>query len=219
MPVGLRGRNYLLGFTTDLPNSIAHVNVYFDRVTRTRLLRPLIQQGLILNGVPESYRSLLCNAAYSVLRQTSEADFRTTMVDAYLVKVDRASMLNSLEVRVPWLDHRLIEFAFGKVPDHLRATIAERKILPRRLAKRLFPKTLNLTRKQGFSLPLASWLKGEWGMFMQEVLESVDDRLFNPQVVRSLLDGQRRGFSNSARLFALTMFELWRREYRVRLPS
>lgn len=219
MPVGLRGRNYLLGFTADLSKSIAHVNLYFDRVTRARLLRPLILQEVLSDGTPEAYRMALCNPAYSELRQTCEADFRTTMVDAYLVKVDRASMLNSLEVRLPWLDHRLIEFAFGKVPDRLRATIAERKILPRRLAKRLLPKSLDLTRKQGFSLPLASWLKGEWGVFMQEVLESADCRLFDPLIVRSMLDGQRRGFSNSARLFALTMFELWRREYRVQLPS
>jgi asparagine synthase (glutamine-hydrolysing) len=157
----------------------------------------------------------LCNPEYSELRQASEADFRTTMVDAYLVKVDRASMLASLEVRVPWLDHRLIEFAFGRVPDTFKATKSERKILLRHVAQRMLPKSLDLTRKQGFSLPLASWLKGEWGTFMQEVLESADRRLFDPQVIHSLLVGQKRGFSNTARLFALTMFELWRREYRV----
>jgi len=219
MPVGLRGRNYLLGFTADLPSSIAHVNLYFDRVTRARLLLPLIRQGVLSDGTPEEYRMGLCNPLHSELRQASEADFRTTMVDAYLVKVGRASMLNSLEVRAPWLDHRLIEFAFGKVPDHLRATVAERKILPRRLAQRLLPKSLDLTRKQGFSLPLAAWLKGEWGIFMRDVLENADRRILDPLVVRSLLNGQRRGLSNTARLFALTMFELWRREYRVQLPT
>lgn len=217
MPVGVRGRNYLLGFTADLQMSIAHVNLYFDRMTRARLLRPLLREGVLIDGVPESYRMALCNHTYSELRQASEADFRTTMVDAYLVKVDRASMLASLEIRVPWLDHRLIEFAFGRVPDRAKATTSERKILPRQLAQRLLPKTLDLTRKQGFSLPLGSWLKGEWGTFMQEVLESADRRLFDPQVIHSLLEGQKQGYSNTARLFALTMFELWRREYGVQL--
>ena len=215
MPVGLRGRNYLIGATADLQMSIAHVNLYFDHVTRERLLQPLVRQGVFVHEAPESYRRSLCNPAYSVMRQASEADFRTTLVDAYLVKVDRASMLASLEVRVPWLDHRLIEFAFGKVPDSLKATTSQRKILLRQIAKRVLPTTLDLTRKQGFSIPLASWLKGEWGAFMREVLDDADRRLFDPRVIRSLLDGQRRGFSNTARLFSLTMFELWRREYRV----
>jgi asparagine synthase (glutamine-hydrolysing) len=199
--------------------SIAHVNLYFDRLTRARLLRPLIQQGVLSDGAPEAYRMALCNSAYSELRQASEADFRTTMVDAYLVKVDRASMLASLEVRVPWLDHRLIEFAFGKVPDSFKATKSARKILLRRMAQRMLPASLDLTRKQGFSLPLASWLKGEWGTFMQEVLENADRTLFDPGMIRSLLEGQKRGFSNTARLYALTMFELWRREYHVQIPS
>jgi hypothetical protein len=54
---------------------------------------------------------------------------------------------------------------------------------------------------------------------MQEVLESADRRLFDPQVIHSLLEGQKRGFSNTARLFALTMFELWRREYQIQVSS
>ena len=219
MPVGLRGRNYLIGATADLQKSIAHVNLYFDHVTRARLLQPLVRQGVFVHEAPESYRRSLCNPAYSVMRQASEADFRTTLVDAYLVKVDRASMLASLEVRVPMLDHRLIEFAFGKVPDSLKATASQRKILLRQIAKRVLPPTFDLNRKQGFSIPLASWLKGEWGVFMREVLDDADRRLFDPRVIRSLLDGQQRGFSNTARLFSLTMFELWRREYRIHIPA
>lgn len=219
LPVGLRGRNYLIGATADLQMSIAHVNLYFDHVTRARLLAPLVRQGLFAHEEPEAYRRQLCDAASSELRQASEADFRTTMVDAYLVKVDRASMLASLEVRVPMLDHRLIEFAFGRVPDSLKATTSERKILLRRLATRLLPRTLDLNRKQGFSLPLASWLKGEWGAYMRDVLEDADSRLFDRRVIRSLLDGQQRGMSNTARLYALTMFELWRREYAIHVPT
>jgi asparagine synthase (glutamine-hydrolysing) len=219
MPVGLRGRNYLIGATADLQMSIAHVNLYFDHVTRARLLQPLVRQGAFAHEAPELYRRSLCNASNSVMRQASEADLRTTLVDAYLVKVDRASMLASLEVRVPWLDHRLIEFAFGKVPDSLKATTSQRKILLRQIAKRVLPNTLDLSRKQGFSIPLASWLKGEWGVFMQEVLDAADHQLFDPRVIRSLLEGQQRGLSNTARLFSLTMFELWRREYRIQVPA
>jgi asparagine synthase (glutamine-hydrolysing) len=129
--------------------------------------------------------------------------------------VDRASMLASLEVRAPWLDHRIIEFAFGRVPDTLRATTRDRKVLPRALARRLLPPTLDLSRKWGFSMPLARWFRGEWGTFVEEVLREADPAIFDRRVINSLLDGQRRGYANTERLFSLAFFELWRREYRV----
>ena len=81
-------------------------------------------------------------------------------------------MLCSLEVRAPFLDTRLIDLAFRRLPDRLRATARERKMLSRRLAARLLPAGLDLTRKQGFSLPLAQWFKGDWGRFIEDVLTS-----------------------------------------------
>jgi len=120
-----------------------------------------------------------------------------------------------LEIRAPWLDHRIIEFAFGQVPDELRATQKERKILQRRLAQRLLPARLNLTRKQGFSLPLKSWFNGEWGDYIKSILREADPQLFDQQMIQNLIADQYRGFSHTHRLFALTMFELWRRDYRV----
>ena len=215
VPVGVRGRNYVIGATEDQGHGIAHVNVYFDRWTRRRLLRGGAAR---FPQVAEALRAGTSRSG-SLLRQATEADFMTTMCDAYLVKVDRASMLTSLEVRAPWLDHRLIEFAFGRVPDHLRATARHRKILPRMLAARLLPPRLDLKRKQGFSIPLASWLSGAWGPFFESVLREADPSIFDQRVIQSLLDGQRKGRSNAARIFCLTMFELWRREYRVTLPA
>lgn len=214
VPVGVRGRNYVIGAAED-GHGVAHVNVYFDRWTRRRLLA---RSALHVPQVAESVRTNGCSS-YSLLRRATEADFTTTMCDGYLVKVDRASMLNSLEIRAPWLDVRLIEFAFGRVPDHLRATARERKILPRMLAAKLLPPRLDLTRKQGFSIPLPSWLKGSWGPFVESVLREADPGLFDQGTVQSLLAGQRKGRANAARLFCLTMFELWRREYRVGYAS
>jgi asparagine synthase (glutamine-hydrolysing) len=213
LPLGVPGRNHLTAMAGDERANVAHVNLYFDRWTRRRLLVPTLQHGP--HEMPEAYRSALCRPAHGPLRQATEADFRTTLVDAYLVKVDRASMLASLEVRAPWLDHRIIEFAFGRLSDELRATTGDLKILPRRLARRLLPQGLDLDRKWGLSLPLASWFRGEWGSFVESVLREADPGVLNLRVIEGLIAGQRRGLANTARLFALTMFELWRREYRV----
>jgi len=134
-----------------------------------------------------------------------------------LVKVDRASMLNSLEVRAPLLDYRIVEFAFGKVPSHLKATRIDKKILLKRLTARVLPPEFDRHRKQGFSIPLAAWLKA--GRF-RELFHSVlldKNCIFDRKVVTQLLRGQDRGLSNSERLFTLVFFELWRKEYAISL--
>lgn len=211
LPTGVRGRNHLVGFGSDGAASIAHVNLYFDADSRRRLA-PVLST---LNGraTAESVRAGWASGSRSILQEAMRTDFHTTMADGYLVKLDRASMLNSLEVRAPWLDRQIIEFAASRVPDSLKVTHDSRKILPRRLGARLLPAALDLKRKQGFTMPLAAWFKGEWGAFVRDVLSSADRTLFDAAEIRSLQDSQRRGLANTGRLFSLTMFELWRREY------
>ena len=199
VPPGVRGRNHVIGLAGDTGDSIAGINVFFDRVTRERLMRGLPRGGG--EQTPEAYRASLADASYPPVRRAAETDFRTTMVDAYLVKVDRASML--------------IDFAFGRVPDCLKATESERKILLRRLAARLLPAELDLKRKQGFSMPLDRWFDGDWGRFMTGVLR--ESNTFDRATVEALIRDQARGRTNATRLFALTFFELWKREYRVSL--
>jgi asparagine synthase (glutamine-hydrolysing) len=218
LPVGMRGRNHLIGLAGDITNSIAHVNLYFDRRSRYRLYAPSIRNGLI-HANPERYRANLCQSNPSLLRQAMEADFRTTLVDAYLVKVDRASMFTSLEVRAPFLDYRIIEFAYRHVPDCLKVTTKDRKILLRLLGGQLLPSTYNLKRKQGLTMPLVSWFKGKWGAYIEDVLQGADPHLFNKAMIDNLIQGQCKGYNNQNRLFSLTMFELWRRKYKVTLPS
>jgi asparagine synthase (glutamine-hydrolysing) len=205
LPVGVSGRNHLIGFRNGLGESMAHVNLLFDESARRRLLGRATHE-------PERYRATVADAGQSLLRRAMETDFRTTMVDGYLVKVDRASMLASLEIRAPFLDRAMIEFAYGRVPDSLKATESARKILPRLAARRLLPPELDLTRKQGFTPPLSQWLAGSWRTFVAETLTSSD--VFDRAAVQSLLRGQDRGRQNEGRIFALLMFELWRREYR-----
>ncbi|MBM4300094.1 MAG: asparagine synthase (glutamine-hydrolyzing) [Deltaproteobacteria bacterium] len=219
LPLGLPGRNHLIGFNRELPWSIAHINLYFDAYSRKRLLSPLIQNGGRADAAPEAYRAGLCQAGASPLYQAAAADFQTTLPEDYLVKVDRASMLCSLEMRSPFLDHRLVEFAFGRLPDRLRVAGDQRKILLSTLAQRLLPKELDLVRKQGFEIPLAHWLKGEWGNYVETVLQEANPQIFDRRVVQGLMTGQRQGYANANRLFLLTMFELWRREYRITVPA
>jgi asparagine synthase (glutamine-hydrolysing) len=216
-PVGTRGRTYAIGAGGGEAEAIAHVDMYFDAAARRSLLGPAWRDAG--RAAPEATKTALCNPGHSSVQQATRVDFSTYMVDDILAKVDRASMLTSLEVRAPWLDHKIIEFAFGQVPDRLRATKTEGKVLPKRLSRKLLPRELDLNRKQGFSIPIDRWLRGDMGRFVDEVLADADPRLFSlPQIAR-LQAGQQRGLANGKRLFALAMFELWRREYRVAVPA
>jgi asparagine synthase (glutamine-hydrolysing) len=218
LPPGFRGRNFLIGLAPSVEEAIAKRNLVFDHRSRLALLSPALRRQALHRPNPEDRLRSLCAPHRTTLQQATAVDFRTYLVDDLLVKIDRASMVTSLEMRAPWLDHRVIEFAFGRVPDALRATSTERKILPKRLAQRLLPPALDLSRKRGFSVPLRSWFRQGWADHVEEVLRSADPGLFDGPAVEALVSGQERG-ANVERLLGLTLFELWRREYNIGLPA
>ena len=212
LPVGFKGRNWLQGLAIDLANGLPLIATYFDRRTRQHLMAEYDSWAL----VAEPIREQRIPSTADLLQLATRMDFENYLAEDILVKVDRASMLNSLEVRAPFLDYRVIEFAFGKAPSRLKATATDRKILLKKLTARLLPPEFDQQRKQGFSIPLGSWLQsGSWQDFFRGVLLSKENTLFSHAVVNKLLDGQVKGRANSERLFALVLFELWRREYRV----
>lgn len=214
LPTGFRGRNYLIGAEGPVDRSYAFVNHFFDSRMRTRLFEPLRDLSPQDREMPENYKGMLPAHGGSTLYRSTAVDFMTYLPDDILVKVDRASMLTSLEVRAPFLDYRIIEFAFSQVPDSLKLNGNRRKILPKMLAMKLLPAELDIERKQGFAIPLATWIKGDWGLYMKSVL--LDGATsFNRKELEILFRNQERGMTNSQRIFALTMFELWRREYGV----
>jgi asparagine synthase (glutamine-hydrolysing) len=220
LPLGFKGRNYLIGLGAGHQRSVAHCNMYFDAGSRARLVPALGRQGQCKLAAPELAKAVLVDGHRPLAAQAMAVDFMTYLVDDILVKVDRSSMLTSLEVRSPWLDPRVLDFAFSSVPTAEKITATERKVLPRRLGRRLLPPEFDLQRKQGFSLPLDAWFRGQWGDHVRTLLlDGGDGSPFDGAEVRRLLALQERGYQNTHRLFALMIFELWRREYDVEVPS
>jgi asparagine synthase (glutamine-hydrolysing) len=211
LPVGIKGRNWLQGLGGDLKKGLPLMASCFDATTRGCLLAA--QSGWYAQA--EDVLRSRVPLHPDLLQRATRMDFPNYLAEDILVKVDRASMLNSLELRAPFLDYRVIEFAFGKVPSHLKATAQDKKILLKRLTARVLPPEFDRQRKQGFSIPLGEWLKGgAFKALFNEVLRDPECS-FDAGTVDGLLRGQDRGRSNSERLFALVLFELWRREYGV----
>ena len=210
LPAGFKGRNWLQGLGADLEYGLPLIASCFDRAAREQLMppsHPLVAERIRAERIPISN---------DLLQRATRMDFENYLAEDILVKVDRASMLNSLEVRAPFLDFRLIEFAFGRVPSHLKTTASSRKVLLKSLCGRILPPEFDQQRKQGFSIPLAHWLQlGPWQDFFRDVLLNSDDSPFDRKFVRKLIDGQARGRANSERLFSLVLFELWRKQYKV----
>jgi asparagine synthase (glutamine-hydrolysing) len=212
LPVGFKGRNWLQSLGCDLNHSLPLIATFFDGQARRNLLGnttwPL---------VGESTWSARAPKGDDLLQRVTRMDFLNYMAEDILVKVDRASMLNSLELRAPLLDHRIVEFAFGRVPSYMKTTPTERKIFLKKLTAKLLPPEFDRQRKQGFSVPLTSWLKsGPWRALFHDVLLDKQS-IFNKKAVTRLLHGQDQGRNNNERLFSLVLFELWRREYSMTL--
>lgn len=212
LPIGVKGRNWLQAVGADFTCEVPLIACYFDVRQRARLLNgrargPAVAEAEVVRATP---------AAGDLLQRATRLDFATYLPEDILVKVDRASMLESLEVRAPMLDRRVLEFAFGRVPSSLKTTAGGRKLLLKELARRLLPPQFDRQRKQGFSIPIAHWLDGgAWRNFFRSTLLDAGDSLFDRKAVESLFAGQQRGRDNGERLFGLVMFELWRREYRI----
>ena len=153
---------------------------------------------------------------FNSLAQQQYVDMKTYLVDDILTKVDRMSMAASLEVRVPLLDHRLVEFALN-LPPHLKINHSRTKIILRRAMKDFVPDMVLTKPKQGFSIPMKHWLKSSLKPLMLDLLFSDCVRhrgYFNPDTISKWVQEHLRGKANhSHRLWTLMVFELWYQKF------
>jgi asparagine synthase (glutamine-hydrolysing) len=212
LPRGAKGRNALMALEGTSADGIAQAAVWtdygdFGRVSPW-LARHLPQEA------PKIWRRNLVEAVRGSPGAAMVADFRSYLPEDILVKVDRASMLCSLEVRAPFLDSRVIDFAYQRVPNRFRVTLEERKILLKRLARRLLPPDLDIDRKQGFTIPISKWLNPAvveaWGNECREQIRAILSDSAASRLVRP-----RRNLAGEHGLFAVMMLTSWMRQYGV----
>ncbi len=144
------------------------------------------------------------------------ADIKTYLCDDILVKVDRMTMANSLEGRVPFLDHKFVEFV-ATIPSGMKLNGFESKYILKKSMSRILPKEILHRDKQGFSIPIKNWLKDELKPLMGEVLSARKikrEGFFNPDYIDRLKAEHLKGVENhSHRLWALMVFGIWQDVY------
>lgn len=202
LPLPLRYQQYLSAFTAEGKNSL---------FTRD-----------FLNALETSDRSPAdldlrrAEGYHDPLEWLLLTDMETYLPDDELRKADRLSMWHSLEVRVPFLDHKLVEFV-ATIPSNLKLKGWEKKHILIRSLEELLPQSILNRRKQGFSIPLDHWLRGPLRDLLRAYLTGSEFEklgLFNLSTIEVMLDEHDRRLRNhETQLWTLLTFVLWHRAY------
>ena len=153
----------------------------------------------------------------SALEQFLFADLTLNLPSAMLTRLDRASMAHSLEARVPFLSHKMVEWALT-MPEQMKLRGRTGKLVLRKAIAPWLPEDILTRPKQGFQIPMATWLRGRFGDFAREVWNSSGLRetgfLDRAGVDRLFLEHKERTADHSRMLYAITAFGLWRQSER-----
>ena len=202
----------------NLPSSLAHARwrIFADEALQTKLFTPdALQQ---LTRPIDSHINQLFKRAGSRSRLASSlyVDVKSYLSDNCLVKVDRMSMANSLESRVPMLDRELVELAF-QVPDYLKLNQGNIKILLKKIAAKQVPRECVYRQKEGFSIPIKHWLGTQFRPIMEDLLNNnrlQQEGIFNVKTINKLKFDHLCGKANHSHvLWSLMVFQAWRRRW------
>jgi asparagine synthase (glutamine-hydrolysing) len=198
------------------PPDLEHARwlVFWDVAERRSLYSPVARAAMGGRDPFLHYRGLLAEATdrgFFGLQRQLYADVRGYLADDILAKVDRASMAASLEVRVPFLDHELVEYAMT-IPDAWKLRGRTTKWILKRAFAHMLPAPTVRRGKEGFSIPMKNWLRGPLQPLLHHVLapDRIRDRgWFDPAEVRRLMEEHVQGRQNHAhRLWCLMALEL-----------
>jgi asparagine synthase (glutamine-hydrolysing) len=207
LPIGFKGRHYLMQMDTDFETSIPLKDNLFTVEERRNLL-PNSWEISNTNKVKNS----MVNQEISFLERAMRYDMNGFLPDNILTKVDRSSMLSSVEVRSPFLSKDILEFSLGEINTEMK----RRKKILRQLAKQKLPDFFNFQRKQGFVPPLEYWMKEKkWQEFINDNLFS-SDSIFNIQMLNNSMKMEGKRFFNKRRLFSLLMIQLWMKSNNIK---
>lgn len=208
LPMYKKALALALGYSPDTLYKRSHLNM-FSVSERTRLWK---EREVVEYDVT---RHIDLSEAETPLQRLNLLDMYLKLPGDMLTKVDRSSMMRSLEVRSPFLNHELAQFAFN-LPDEYKTTRTRGKTILEKACTDLLPKSVFARKKQGFGAPLKHWLKEE---SVHAVLDDMwrDPRIssfLNVDLIRSYRDAFYAGDNTlSYKLWMLFTLELWMREH------
>lgn len=214
LPGGMKGKNYLRRATTPLEKRYYGNAFIFSETGK----KALLNRQLFPSGWPPPWE---ITAPY--YRKSSDADATTRMqhLDFYtwlpgdiLAKADRMSSAHSLDLRLPYLDHVLVEFA-ATIPPRYKITRGMTKNVLRMSTSRYLPGEIYRRPKLGFPVPLASWIREHYRDRLRELWQSeTAQAFFNPSALEQILESHCRGEADYGRkIWTVAVFLMWHHLY------
>jgi asparagine synthase (glutamine-hydrolysing) len=199
----------------DRPRRFASWYGGFDTEIQPRVLSGRMRREIGDGGLAWAFHEIVARCdSDNDLDRFLYCDIHARLVDDILVKGDRMSMGASIEARVPFLDHKLVEFA-ARLPARLKVNGLSSKILLKRLAERYLPRETVYRRKVGFTVPLTRWFVGPWRGLINDVLLSdrcLDRGYYDADVVRGIvLDHLQGRVDREQGIWLLLALEIWHR--------
>jgi asparagine synthase (glutamine-hydrolysing) len=142
-------------------------------------------------------------------------DSKTWLPDDLLIKADKMTMANSIELRVPLLDHKILEFA-ATLPSNFKVRGAETKYIVKRCLSQQIPSEIINRKKVGFPVPYESWLRTDLRLWVRDILmdrQTLSRGYFRKQAIEKLLQENVESGMHTKELFSLSILELWHREF------
>jgi asparagine synthase (glutamine-hydrolysing) len=167
------------------------------------------------NSVSPVMRYLQNQSQNDVLTKMLYTDTKTWLPDDLLIKADKITMANSIELRVPLLDHKVLEFA-ASLPSNFKVRRFTTKYIAKETLRQCVPREILERKKAGFPIPYASWLRKELRDWFHDVLldrETLSRGYFEKVGIEHLLSENQRSGKYSKEIFSLAVLELWHREF------
>jgi asparagine synthase (glutamine-hydrolysing) len=172
-----------------------------------------LNSGRIAQECESAWGDLAPADADSALKQIAYYEFKNRLPELLLMRVDKMSMAVSVEARVPFLDHRIVEFAF-RIPDALKIRNGQTKYILKKAAEGIIPNEIIYRKKQGFNAPVVDWLRnGRLMNFASEQIlnsELLRTELFSGQFLGTMLKEHSSGKRNHAKkIWSLLILGMW----------
>lgn len=211
MPEGMKGKSFIVRGCTPLEERYIGNAKIFEEPVKKNLLKQY-DPNITYRDVTKTYFEE--SAGYSDINKMQYVDIHTWMRGDILLKADKMTMANSLELRVPFLDKVVFEAA-SKIPEELKTKDGTTKYLLRKAAEGIVPDHVLNRKKLGFPVPIRHWLKNEMNAWAKDIIKnSQTDEYINKAYVLDLLNEHCAGKADHSRkIWTVLIFMIWHSIY------